>query len=58
VHVLVGRCRRNRELSEEDFSSWRRLLEDRTGIHLVPQQKAFLQSQLTIRTRELGQYQL
>ena len=42
------------ELSEDDFSRWRRLLEDRTGIHLVPQQKAFLQSQLTIRTRELG----
>lgn len=42
------------ELSEDDFQQWRRLLEERTGIHLVPQQKAFLQSQLTIRTRELG----
>ncbi len=42
------------DLSEEDFAKWRRLLEERTGIHLVPQQKAFLQSQLTIRTRELG----
>jgi chemotaxis protein methyltransferase CheR/type IV pilus assembly protein PilK len=42
------------DLSEEDFTQWRRLLEERTGIHLVPQQKAFLQSQLTIRTRELG----
>lgn len=42
------------ELSEEDFQQWRKLLEERTGIHLVPQQKAFLQSQLTIRTRELG----
>ena len=42
------------DLSEEEFTSWRRLLEERTGIHLVPQQKAFLQSQLTIRTRELG----
>lgn len=42
------------ELGEEEFTLWRRLLEERTGIHLVPQQKAFLQSQLTIRTRELG----
>jgi type IV pilus assembly protein PilK len=42
------------ELSEDDFAKWRRLLEERTGIHLVPQQKAFLQSQLTIRTRELA----
>lgn len=42
------------ELGEEDFARWRKLLEERTGIHLVPQQKAFLQSQLTIRTRELG----
>ncbi|MEZ5540152.1 MAG: CheR family methyltransferase [Pseudomonadales bacterium] len=42
------------ELSEEEFSSWRKLLEERTGIHLVPQQKTFLQSQLTIRVRELG----
>lgn len=42
------------DLGEEEFARWRRLLEERTGIHLVPQQKAFLQSQLTIRTRELG----
>lgn len=42
------------EISDDDFVKWRRLLEDRTGIHLVPQQKAFLQSQLTIRVRELG----
>ena len=42
------------EFSDDDFGQWRRLLEERTGIHLVPQQKAFLQSQLTIRTRELG----
>lgn len=42
------------DLSEDDFTLWRKLLEERTGIHLVPQQKAFLQSQLTIRTRELG----
>ncbi|HQQ73756.1 MAG TPA: CheR family methyltransferase [Pseudomonadales bacterium] len=42
------------ELTEDEFACWRRLLEERTGIHLVPQQKGFLQAQLTIRTRELG----
>lgn len=42
------------ELSEEDFAQWRKLLEERTGIYLLPQQKTFLQSQLSIRTRELG----
>lgn len=41
------------ELSDEDFLQWRKLLEEKTGIHLVPQQRAFLQSQLTIRVREL-----
>jgi len=42
------------DLSEADFEKWKLLLEEKTGIHLVPQQKAFLQSQLTIRLRELG----
>ena len=42
------------ELSEEDFAGWRKLLEERTGIHLVPQQKTFFLLLLTIRVRELG----
>ncbi len=42
------------DFSDDDFERWKLLLEEKTGIHLVPQQKAFLQSQLTIRLRELG----
>jgi chemotaxis protein methyltransferase CheR/type IV pilus assembly protein PilK len=42
------------DFSDADFEKWRLLLEEKTGIHLVPQQKAFLQAQLTIRLRELG----
>ena len=42
------------ELSEAAFVDWRKLLEERTGIYLLPQQKTFLQSQLAIRLRELG----
>lgn len=40
--------------SDEDFEQWKLLLEEKTGIHLVQQQKAFLQAQLAIRLRELG----
>lgn len=42
------------QFSEEDFEKWKLLLEEKTGIHLVPQQKMFLQAQLAIRLRELG----
>jgi len=42
------------EFSDAEFEKWKLLLEEKTGIHLVPQQKAFLQAQLTIRLRELG----
>ena len=42
------------QFSEEDFNKWRSLVEEKTGIHLVPQQKMFLQAQLAIRLRELG----
>lgn len=41
-------------LSDDAFVAWRKLLEERTGIYLLPQQKTFLQSQLAMRTRELG----
>ena len=43
------------EFSDEDFGRWKLLLEEKTGIHLVPQQKAFLQAQINIRLRELGE---
>src|SRR5688572_23302137 len=42
------------DFSDAEFETWKLLLEEKTGIHLVPQQKAFLQAQLTIRLRELG----
>src|SRR6188768_1234082 len=46
------------DFSDADFEKWKLLLEEKTGIHLVPQQKAFLQAQLTIRLRELGDINL
>lgn len=41
-------------LTGEDFDQWRKLLEERTGISLGHQQQAFLQTQVTMRMRELG----
>ncbi|GAB1265855.1 type 4 fimbrial methyltransferase PilK [Aurantivibrio infirmus] len=41
-------------LTEKEFDQWRKLLEERTGILLNPQQLAFLQTQITMRMRELG----
>lgn len=46
------------DFSDAEFEKWKLLLEEKTGIHLVPQQKAFLQAQLTIRLRELGDISL
>lgn len=41
-------------LTEQEFGQWRSLLEERTGISLSEQQQAFLQTQITMRMRELG----
>ena len=41
-------------LASKEFDQWRNLLEERTGITLTDQQKAFLQTQVTMRMRELG----
>jgi type IV pilus assembly protein PilK len=41
-------------LTETDFDQWRKLLEERTGILLGYQQRAFLQTQIAMRMRELG----
>lgn len=41
-------------LTPDDFEHWRQLLEERTGVSLGPQQQAFLQTQITMRMRELG----
>lgn len=41
-------------LSIEQFAQWCKLLEARTGMQLVPQHKALLESQISARMRELG----
>ena len=41
-------------LSETQFQQWGKLVEERTGIQLVFQQKAWLESQMSGRMRELG----
>jgi len=41
-------------LPEQQFLQWGKLLEERTGIQLAPQQKILLQTQMSIRMRELG----
>ncbi len=40
-------------LSEEQFSQWGKLFEERTGIQIVFQQKPWLESQIFARMREL-----
>lgn len=42
------------ELSDRQFDQWSKLLEERTGMQLVAQQKVFLQTQITMRMREIG----
>lgn len=41
-------------LKGKEFDQWRELLEERTGISITDQQKGFLQTQVTMRMRELG----
>lgn len=41
-------------LSNDQFSTWLKLVEERTGIQIVMQQKAWLESQLSHRMRELA----
>lgn len=43
------------ELSEQQFFQWRKMLENRIGIRLGAHQKQFLQSQISMRMRELGE---
>ena len=40
-------------LSQEQFTRWCKLLEERAGMQLVPQHKALLESQISSRMREL-----
>lgn len=41
-------------LTDSQFVQWSKLLEERTGIQLADQHRAMLQSQVSIRMRELG----
>lgn len=41
-------------LSDAQFALWSKLLEERAGIYLSEQQKVFLQTQVSMRMRELG----
>lgn len=42
------------ELSDAQFALWSKLLEERAGIYLSEQQRTFLQTQVSMRMRELG----
>lgn len=50
---MVWSLRELPELSEDEFQRWSQLLEDRTGIQIAPHQRAFLQTQIGGRMREL-----
>lgn len=42
------------EMSSAEFQNWQALLEERTGMVLSEQRRAFLQTSLTARMREIG----
>lgn len=42
------------ELTDKQFDQWSKLLEERAGISLSDQQRVFLQTQVSMRMRELG----
>lgn len=42
------------DFTDIQFDQWSKLLEDRAGIYLGSQQRVFLQTQVTMRMRELG----
>ncbi|MDO8696416.1 MAG: protein-glutamate O-methyltransferase CheR, partial [Pseudomonas sp.] len=42
------------EMSAAEFQVWQALLEERTGLVINEQRRAFLQTNLSVRMRELG----
>ena len=56
---MVWSLRALPEFTDNEFQQWSKLLEDRTGIQVSPHQRAFLQTQIASRMRELecGDYQ-
>jgi chemotaxis protein methyltransferase CheR/type IV pilus assembly protein PilK len=51
---MAWSLRRLPALSDPQFLQWSKLLEERTGIQLAKSQKALIETQLSIRMRELG----
>ncbi len=51
---MVWSLRSLPELSDAQFALWGKLLEERAGVYLSEQQRTFLQTQVTMRMRELG----
>jgi len=52
---MVWSLQASTELTDQEFSQWSRLLENRSGICLSDQQRVFLQTQVSMRMRELGE---
>jgi chemotaxis protein methyltransferase CheR/type IV pilus assembly protein PilK len=42
------------QMDEDLFNSWTALLEERTGMHLPPERRSFLETNLGLRMREIG----
>ncbi|MGD8175857.1 CheR family methyltransferase [Marinimicrobium sp. ARAG 43.8] len=51
---MVWSLQSTEEFTESQFVQWSKLVEERTGIQLSVQKKALLQSQVSIRMREVG----
>lgn len=51
---MAWSLRRLPALTDTQFAQWSKLLEERTGIQLARSQKTLIESQLSIRMRELG----
>ncbi len=52
---MVWSLQTSSELTDQQFAQWSRLLENRSGICLSDQQRVFLQTQVSMRMRELGE---
>lgn len=51
---MAWSLRRLPALTDTQFAQWSKLLEERTGIQLAKSQKTLIESQLSIRMKELG----
>ena len=51
---MIWSLQSSESLSDKQFDEWSKLLEERAGICLSDQQRVFLQTQVSMRMRELG----